>query len=414
MTTKLYHVICLWLRELIAGTRWEGHLYAVGGCCRDDVMGFDIKDLDLAVNLPNGGIKFTRWLMQQHQIQGKPTFYTRFGTAKFRLRRFPEEEIEIVQTRREQYTRETSRCPEVVFGTITEDCYRRDFTVNSLYYDISRGGMLDLTGQGVADMKAGVLRTPMDPDDTFRDDPVRILRGLRFSNRFGWPIDPPVFDAMMRYVDRIDIVSRERVHSELCKMLNGPDPVGMLQTLRSTGVLAAMVPEFASLTADGKAWDAMLEQMRELLAACPDAPTRMRLAVMFAGLNPKDPEAASKTVRQVMTRLRFDRPIVADVACLVRYHAVTAADLKNPRYVRAMQNLASVPERMGLLEKFLYVTGRAAEADDLRRAGRALVEAGKGGYNNRDVEKVEDDAPRRRRRRRGGGRSRRRPNKKRR
>lgn len=414
MDTKLYHVMCRWLRELIQGTRWEGHLYAVGGCCRDDVMGFDIKDLDLAVDLPNGGIKFTRWLMNQHLIQGKPIFYTKFGTAKFRLRRFPEEEIEIVQTRREQYTKETSRCPEVVFGSIEEDCYRRDFTANSLYYDISRDVMLDITGNAVADMKAGRLRTPMDPDDTFHDDPVRILRGLRFANRFGWTIDPEVFDAMMRNVVRISIVSRERVHSELCKMLNGPDPIAMMNTLRNTGVLAAMIPAIKPLASDAKAWEEAMNRLWMILNRNAEAPTRMRLAALLIGLAPTKVGEAAKQTRAILTTLRFDRPIVSDVAFLVRYHAVTLKELQNMRYVRAMQNLASVPERMNLLVKFLYALNRGEEAEELKRANKVLTEAGKGGYNTpkkeAKTEASEEEAPRRRHRR--GGRSRRRSRKK--
>lgn len=381
VTTKLYHEICLWLRELIKSTRWEGHVYAVGGCCRDDVMGFEIKDLDLAVSLPNGGIKFTRWLMDKHQIAGHPTFFTKFGTAKFRLRRYPEEEIEIVQTRKEQYTKETSRCPEMVFGSITEDCYRRDFTANSLYYDISRGGMLDLTGKGVADMKAGVLRTPMDPDATFHDDPVRILRGLRFAQRFGWTIVPAAYEAMMRHVDRIPLVSRERVHSELCKMLNGPDPVEMMQTLRRTGVFVAMMPLTQRLASDPAQWDAAMKRLSDLLRRSPEAPTRMRLAAMFIGLAPKASDAA-KIAREIMTTLRFDRPIVSDVSYLVRYNAVTPAELKNPRYVRAMQNLASLPRRMDFLISFLTDLGRYDEAHGLISANQALLSSGKAGFND--------------------------------
>lgn len=401
MTTKLYHVICQWLRDLIQGTQWEGHVYAVGGCCRDDVMGFEIKDLDLAVSRPNGGIKFTRWLMNQHLIQGKPIFYTKFGTAKFRLRRFPDEEIEIVQTRKEQYSKETQRCPEMVFGSVVEDCYRRDFTANSLYYDISRGGMLDLTQKGVADMKAGILRTPMDPDATFHDDPVRILRGLRFADRFDWTIDPPAFNAMMRHVQRIPLVSRERVHSELCKMINGPHPLRILQTLRSTGVLVAMIPLLQHLAENSAHWDAAMHRLKSLLLNLPDAPTRMRLAAIFIGLAHK-PSDAAKIAREIMSTLRFDRPIVSDVAYLVRYHAINANDLKNPRFVRAMQNLAAIPQRMSFLQKFLAAMGHADLAQTLAKASQALVDAGKDGFNSPRTDRTDrtTDSPRRRHSRR--------------
>ena len=135
-------------------------------------MGYEIKDLDLAIDLPNGGVKFARWLQKKRLTIGHPIYFLKFGTAKLRLRRFPDDEIEMVQTRREQYTKETSRCPEVCFGSIEDDCYRRDFTVNSLYYDITRRKMVDITGLGIPDMQAGLLRTPLDPDATFNDDPA--------------------------------------------------------------------------------------------------------------------------------------------------------------------------------------------------------------------------------------------------
>ncbi|MDE6144920.1 MAG: hypothetical protein K2F96_01445, partial [Muribaculaceae bacterium] len=286
MTTELYHVICEWLRDLIADTQWEGHVFAVGGCCRDEIMGFEIKDLDLAVDLPNGGVKFARWLQKKRLTIGHPVFFLKFGTAKLRLRRFPDDEIELVQTRREQYTKETSRCPEVCFGSIEDDCYRRDFTVNSLYYDITRRHMVDITGKGIPDMKVGLLRTPLDPDATFNDDPVRILRGLRFANRFGWKIDPPALEAMLRHVDRIEIVSRERCHSELCKMLNGPDPVKMVETLRETGILKIIIPEMAPVIDSLKLWKNATDRLRQIVTADPEAPTRLRLAALMLELRP--------------------------------------------------------------------------------------------------------------------------------
>lgn len=405
MTTKLYHVICEWLRNLIENTQWEGHVFAVGGCCRDEIMGFEIKDLDLAVDLPNGGVKFARWLQKRRLTTGRPVFFLKYGTAKLRLRRFPEDEIELVQTRREQYTRETSRCPEVAFGTIEEDCYRRDFTVNSLYYDITRRQTVDITRRGIDDMRAGLLRTPMDPDETFNDDPVRILRGLRFANRFGWRIDEPVWEALLRHIHRIEIVSRERVHSELCKMLNGPDPVGAMELLRSTGALAAMIPGLAAMTSDRRLWGEAMERLRTLLAAAPESPTRYRLAAIFSGLAPKAADAA-KLARAVMTSLKFDRPVVSDVAYLVRYVMVDNETIDNMRQVRAMQNLASVSRRMDFLLGYMIAMGRVAQAERLKKASERLVSEGRSGFA--DVEKTEEQAPRPPRRHRRGGRRRRR------
>ena len=409
MTTKLYHIICEWLRDLIQGTPWEGHVFAVGGCCRDEMMGFEIKDLDLAIDLPNGGVRFARWLEKRRLTTGRPIYFLKYGTAKLRLRRFPEDEIELVQTRKEQYTKETSRCPEVAFGTIEDDCYRRDFTVNSLYYDITRRQTVDITGKGIPDMEAGRLRTPMNPDETFNDDPVRILRGLRFANRFGWKLDEDVFDAMLRHIDRLTIVSRERVHSELCKMLNGPDPVGIMETLRSTGALAVMIPELAEMLRSKTLWSAAMERLQHVVAADPEAPTRYRLATIFMGLAAK-PHDASRKARAVMTTLRFDRPIVSDVAYLVRFVGVGDETLDNWRQVRAMQNLAVMPRRLEFLCGFMADMGRTEQAARLREESRLLVRENRSGFTDGTPKaaKTEPADPEPRKRHRRGGRNRRR------
>ena len=379
MTTALYHTICEWLRDLIAETQWEGHVYAVGGCCRDEIMGCEIQDLDLAVDLPNGGVKFARWLQKKRLTTGRPVFFLKFGTAKLRLRRFRDDEIELVQTRREQYTKETSRCPETCFGSIEDDCFRRDFTVNSLYYDITRRRMVDITGKGIPDINVGLLRTPLDPDDTFNDDPVRILRGLRFANRFGWEIDPPTYKAMMKHVDRISIVSRERRHSELCKMLNGPDPIGMMETLRETGVLLAMVPDLAELVNSPDRWATAMNRLREILNNDGDAPTRLRLAALMLDLQP-DPREAANACRQIMIALRFDRPIVSDVTFLVNYAQLNPELLDDPHRVREVQNIAVVPERMRLLIRFIADMGRTDDADRISRENDRVVSSGKSGF----------------------------------
>lgn len=403
MTTKLYHIICEWLRDLIQGTPWEGHVFAVGGCCRDEMMGFEIKDLDLAVDLPNGGVKFARWLQKNKLTTGRPIFFLKYGTAKLRLRRFPEDEIELVQTRKEQYTKETSRCPEVAFGTIEEDCYRRDFTVNSLYYDITNRQTVDITGKGIPDMKDGRLRTPLDPDETFNDDPVRILRGLRFANRFNWKLDADVYEAMLRHIYRLTIVSRERVHTELCKMLNGPDPVSMMNTLRDTGALEIMIPELADLLHSNTAWHEAMERLGNLISADSDAPTRYRLAAIFMKLAPSAHDA-SKLTRAIMTTLRFDRPIVSDVAYLVRYVGVTADTLGNWRQVRAMQNLAAIPRRLDFLAGFIADTGSPEVAARLRSESQKLIREGKSGFtpDKPKTDRETDPRPPKKRHRRGG------------
>ena len=109
-----------------------------------------------------GGIRFAEWLHSQGLTRYAPVTFPTYGTAMLRLREFPGDEIELVQTRREKYTDRNRRNPETVFGTLEEDCMRRDLTINALYYDISRREFVDITGRGIADIRDKVIRTPAD------------------------------------------------------------------------------------------------------------------------------------------------------------------------------------------------------------------------------------------------------------
>ncbi len=249
MTDTTYHNILDYFRQISEGTKWDGHLYAVGGCVRDEILGAPIHDVDIAVDLPDGGVHFAMWLFRHRYLVEMPVLFRKFGTAKFRLRKFPEEEIEAVQTRAEKYTDKTSRCPEVVSGTIKEDCFRRDFTVNTLYRNIKTGEILDMTGRGIHDIKEGIIRTPLDPYETFDDDPVRILRCLRFAARFGWKIDEATMEALRKSVERLAIVSRERWRAEFRKMLFGKNVSQSLGVLEEIGGLKYMNPALREMSA---------------------------------------------------------------------------------------------------------------------------------------------------------------------
>lgn len=271
MDSALYHQILDYLRGLIEGTQWEGHVFAVGGCCRDEILGSPIKDVDLAIDLPGGGIDFAMWLHEKDLTVKEPTCFKTFGTAMLRLKAYPDDEIELVQTRAEKYTDSTRRDPTVVFGPIEQDCARRDLTINALYYDISRRRMLDILGTSIDDIHRGIIRTPADPDTTFDDDPVRILRAVRFSARYGWPIEEATLEAMRRNVARLEIVRRERMAAEFDKMLVGPRPDVALRLLEQIGALPYVMPQLQAMVGveqgpsqKGDVWEHSLEVMRRM------------------------------------------------------------------------------------------------------------------------------------------------------
>lgn len=243
MKIEIYYDILNYIKEIIKGTEFEGHVFSVGGCERDKHLGLrTIKDIDIVIDLMDGGIKFAKWLESNGHTHGSVVVYENFGTAMFKLDKFPTEEIEAVHTRKETYRDKNSRNPETAFGTIHDDCYRRDFTINALYHNISTGEDLDLTGLGLTDLESGVIRTCNEPDVTMNDDSLRIMRACRFSSKLGFKIDNDVFNAMKRNIDRLEIISQERITDEFNKILMSGHPYIGLTYLDDIGFFDTITP----------------------------------------------------------------------------------------------------------------------------------------------------------------------------
>lgn len=218
MTKKEYFDVLSALKKIITGTEWEGHLFTVGGACRNFLMGYPIKDIDLVVDLPNGGIEFANWLCDKHYLMYEPVTYPTYGTAMFKLLEFPEFELEIVETRKEQYKDKNSRNPDVVYGSLEEDCMRRDLTINALYYDVTNEKIIDLVG-GQEDIKNHIIQTPSDPDIVFFDDALRLLRVCRFQGCYGWEASTNTVLGIKRNVKRLKTITQERITDEITKSL---------------------------------------------------------------------------------------------------------------------------------------------------------------------------------------------------
>ena len=171
--------------------------------------------------------------------------FKNFGTAMFM---HGEVQVEFVGARKESYSR-NSRKPEVEAGTIQNDQERRDFTINALAISLnagSLGALVDPFG-GILDLDRGLLRTPLDPDITFSDDPLRMLRAVRFATQLGFVIDPPTFDAIARNAKRLEIISAERIHTELNKIIATPKPSVGFNLLLQCKLLQEFFPEFVEL-----------------------------------------------------------------------------------------------------------------------------------------------------------------------
>lgn len=218
--------------------------YLVGGYVRDLLMETAPAEADIMI--VGDGVKFAE--MFAGELGRKPdALYKRFGTALISTK---EMKIEIASARKESY-RKNSRKPEVVFSGMKEDLARRDFTINALAVSINRGTFGELTDLfgGLKDLNDRILRTPLEPEKTFEDDPLRIMRCLRFASRFGFALAPGLAEAMNKMAHRLDgeVVSQERITSEFLLMLETKKPSVGLTLMYLTGVMDHVFPEISNL-----------------------------------------------------------------------------------------------------------------------------------------------------------------------
>ena len=237
--------------------------YAVGGVVRDHLLQRPCTDIDVVcVGRQEGGevhIGIQLAHAASEALGGSHvSVFKNFGTASFRYTADGREyELEFVGARRESYSRD-SRKPIVENGTLEDDQRRRDFTVNAPAVCLNHdrlGELIDPFG-GIRDLDAGILRTPLDPDITFSDDPLRMMRAVRFASQLGFRIADDTFEAIGRNAKRIEIVSAERITSELNKIMASANPSLGLKLMQKCGLMQLVMPEISALqgveTVDGK------------------------------------------------------------------------------------------------------------------------------------------------------------------
>lgn len=216
--------------------------YVVGGYVRDLVLHRPSKDIDFVT--VGSGIEVARSVAAKLR-KSHLSVFRNFGTAQVKNREY---ELEFVGARKESYHRE-SRNPIVEDGTLLDDISRRDFTINAMALCVNQarfGELVDIYG-GMADIRERLIRTPLDPDVTFSDDPLRMMRAIRFATQLDFSIVDDTFEAIRRNASRISIISRERIMDELMKIMRSPKPsIGFTLLLR-TGLLKLIFPELSAL-----------------------------------------------------------------------------------------------------------------------------------------------------------------------
>lgn len=228
--------------EATKGTAFERDLWLVGGAVRDDLLGRTHKN-DFDIVTRGSSADLAQLLFEQGIATHEPVTYERFGTAMVDVEAV---KIEIVTARRESYDPE-SRKPNVEPATLEEDARRRDFTANALLRNLHTDELYDPSGNGLADLRAGILRTPLDPAATFHDDPLRMLRAVRFRWQLSFEPAPGLYESIKREAHRLSIISAERIRDEFLKMLGLPDGDRALQDLMELGLIHEFAPEFEEM-----------------------------------------------------------------------------------------------------------------------------------------------------------------------
>ncbi len=242
------------LFELLArsASQQSVEAYVVGGFVRDLLLKRPCKDIDVVC--VGSGIELAQAVARNSGKGVEVAVFKNFGTAMLRL---DDWEVEFVGARKESYQRD-SRKPVVENGTLEDDQNRRDFTINALALSLNDKNFGDLIDpfDGVKDLRSKIIRTPLDPEITFSDDPLRMMRAIRFASQLNFDIEPDTFDAITRLKERIEIVSQERVIEEMNKIILSATPSYGFKLLYHAGLLQRIFPELVALqgveTLEGK------------------------------------------------------------------------------------------------------------------------------------------------------------------
>ena len=221
--------------------------YVVGGYVRDIFLERPSNDIDVVV--VGSGIKVAEELKRLVGKKARLSVFKNFGTAQVKFRqKGVEYEVEFVGARKESYSHD-SRKPIVENGTLEDDQNRRDFTINAMAICLNKARFGELVDpfNGLADLEDGIIATPLEPGITFSDDPLRMMRCIRFATQLNFEIEQETFDALQRMADRIKIVSGERIKDELNKIIMAPHPSIGFEYLQRSGLLQIILPELSAL-----------------------------------------------------------------------------------------------------------------------------------------------------------------------
>jgi putative nucleotidyltransferase with HDIG domain len=337
-------IILSYIKKIISGTKWDNSIFVVGGYVRDEIMGKESKDLDFVVNGDlNSGIDFSIWLGKKLNVYkegSNPIIYPRFGTSKLSLlnnnANLPNIDLEFVAPRKEEYDGKT-RKPKVFGGDLKAEVERRDLTINSLLKNVSTGEILDISGKGIEDIKNGIIRTTQDSEVIFKEDPLRMMRAIRFACKYNFEFDTQVLKSIKKHADLINNISSERIRDEIDKILVSPDPKKGFRLLKATGLLSHIVGEFndaVGMKQNVHHKDDVFMHSMDVLSKTP-ANLKTRLMGLFHDIGKTltktiSPEGTvhfyghedvgADMVKKIMQRLKYPNELIDAVVMGVKQH----------------------------------------------------------------------------------------------
>lgn len=332
-------------KNLIHGTKFDNKSYIAGGFVRDEILGVQSKDIDIVVELPGGGIELATYLAKKLNVynsKSNPVIYPTYGTAMLHLDKVKYKGVQLIGVQAEFVTsrlevyHDKSRKPDVSYGTLQQDVERRDLTINTLLKSLTTGEVFDLTGYGKADIANGIIRTPLDPDKTFSDDPLRMLRAIRFTVKYGWHLPLWMIQGLKRNAHRLTIISQERIKDELNKILTSPKPVTGIRLLQITGLTKYIMPELDELVGLEQNKYHKDDAFKHTLEVLSNVPANLitRLSALFHDIGKaktkevidqdvhfyRHEEIGGQMTRAILTKLKYPNEIIDPVVIGVENH----------------------------------------------------------------------------------------------
>ncbi len=322
------------ISEAIKNTEFEGRTYVAGGFVRDLQLERSSDDIDIVVNLENGGQNLA-FFLHEKGISTYPAIYKTFGTAKSDILGYS---IEFVMTRKESY-RKRCRFPSVDFGSLDEDVLRRDFTINSLLLNLKDNSIFDLTGKGIHDIRNKLIRTIAAPSDVFIEDPLRILRAVRFAAQLDFDISEDCLQSIKENHHLLKNLTIERINCEFTKILTSDKPAKGLELLIKTEMYKSIIPELGEMLNleqnkyhDKDVWHHTLSVVENV----PPLP-ELRLSALFHDIgklrcmNEVDgvrrffnhENTSAKIAKEILKKLKYSGKLVSEVNFLIKNHMRT-------------------------------------------------------------------------------------------